>query len=138
MASWLETEAPVTFDSLAMPEEIKENLKSYSTSFQSPHLFISGPIGVGKTTAWKLVARQILGPSWKSTTHILQGRDLSLQRWAMSKFEKYLRPVSKEDTISGRMSLDSYDRSISSKNLAQPPPIGYELKSSKEITPLVD
>ena len=136
MASWLGTEAPVTFDSLAMPEEIRENLNSYSTSFQSPHLFISGPIGVGKTTAWKLVARQLLGPSWKSTTHVLQGRDLSMQRGAMSKFEKFLRPDSKEDTISGRMSLDSYDRNISSKNLEQPPPSGYELKPSNEITPL--
>ena len=53
---------------LAMPEEIRENLNSYSTSFQSPHLFISGPIGVGKTTAWKLVARQLLGPTWKTTS----------------------------------------------------------------------
>ena len=92
MASWLETEAPVTFDSLAMPEEIKENLKSYSTSFQSPHLFISGPIGVGKTTAWKLVARQILGPSWKSTTHILQGRDLSMQRLSLIHISEPTRP----------------------------------------------
>ena len=75
MASWLGTEAPVTFDSLAMPEEIRENLNSYSTSFQSPHLFISGPIGVGITTAWKLVARQLLGPWWKSTSLVLQGRD---------------------------------------------------------------
>ena len=136
MASWLETESPVTFDSLAMPIEIQENLSSYSTSFQSPHLFISGPTGVGKTTAWKLVARQLLGPSWKSTTHVLQGRDLSMQRGAMSKFEKFLRPNSKEDTIAGRMSLDSYDRSISSNNITQPPPSGYELKSTEEITPL--
>ena len=136
MASWLETESPVTFDSLAMPVEIQENLNSYSTSFQSPHLFISGPTGVGKTTAWKLVARQLLGPSWKSTTHVLQGRDLSMQRGAMSKFEKFLRPNSKEDTIAGRMSLDSYDRSISSNNITQPPPSGYELESTEEITPL--
>ena len=136
MASWLETESPVTFDSLAMPVEIQENLSSYSTSFQSPHLFISGPTGVGKTTAWKLVARQLLGPSWKSTTHVLQGRDLSMQRGAMSKFEKFLRPNSKEDTIAGRMSLDSYDRSISSNNITQPPPSGYELESTEEITPL--
>ena len=136
MASWLETESPVTFDSLAMPVEIQENLNSYSTSFQSPHLFISGPTGVGKTTAWKLVARQLLGPSWKSTTHVLQGRDLSMQRGAMSKFEKFLRPNSKEDTIAGRMSLDSYDRNISSNNITQPPPSGYELKSTEEITPL--
>ena len=126
----------MTFDSLAMPVEIQENLNSYSTSFQSPHLFISGPTGVGKTTAWKLVARQLLGPSWKSTTHVLQGRDLSMQRGAMSKFEKFLRPNSKEDTIAGRMSLDSYDRSISSNNITQPPPSGYELKSTEEITPL--
>jgi len=136
VASWLETESPVTFDSLAMPVEIQENLNSYSTSFQSPHLFISGPTGVGKTTAWKLVARQLLGPSWKSTTHVLQGRDLSMQRGAMSKFEKFLRPNSKEDTIAGRMSLDSYDRSISSNNITQPPPSGYELESTEEITPL--
>lgn len=137
MAGWLETETPLTFDSLAMPEEICENLNSYSTSFQSPHLFISGPEGVGKTTAWKLVARQLLGPSWKSTTHILQGRDLSMQRGAMSKFENFLRPGgSRDDTISGRMSLDSYDRSMSSTNIAQPPPSGYELSPKEKIIPV--
>ena len=59
-----------------------------------------------------------------------------MQRGAMSKFEKFLRPNSKEDTIAGRMSLDSYDRSISSNNITQPPPSGYELESTEEITPL--
>ena len=83
MASWLETYAPRRFDELAMDESIRTNLERVSIQANPPHLILAGPAGVGKTAAWRLVARQILGPSWQSTTHILQARDLAKTAGAM-------------------------------------------------------
>ncbi len=110
MASWLETYAPRRFADLAMEETVKNNLRKVSIQANPPHLIIAGPEGVGKTIAWRLVARQVLGPSWKSTTHILQARDLAKSAGAMSKFEEFLRPEGGQssDTLAGRSSLDSF------------------------------
>ena len=76
MASWLSTHAPRTFDDLAVPKSVQQALKSASLATEPPHLLITGPAGVGKTASWRLVARQMLGPGWESTTHVLQARDL--------------------------------------------------------------
>ena len=110
MASWLETYAPRQFQELAMEESIKTNLQKVSIQANPPHLILAGPEGVCKTVAWRLVARQILGPSWKATTHVLQARDLARSAGAMSTFEEFLRPEGSQssDTLAGRSSLDSF------------------------------
>ena len=127
MASWLVTEAPSRFEELAVPEAVKQTLLSTSTSIDPPHLMITGPAGVGKTACWRLFARQILGPGWKSTTHILQARDLVRQRGAMATFEEFLRPSgSEKDTLAGRTSLDAFDRGISISDSEEVAPAGSE------------
>ena len=127
MASWLVTEAPSRFEELAVPEAVKQTLLSTSTSVDPPHLLITGPAGVGKTACWRLFARQILGPGWKSTTHILQARDLARQRGAMATFEEFLRPSgSEKDTLAGRTSLDAFDRGISISDSEEVAPAGSE------------
>ncbi len=105
MASWLSTHAPRTFDELAVPKGVRAALKSASLASEPPHLLITGPAGVGKTASWRLVARQMLGPGWKSTTHVLQARDLMRTRGAMAKFEEFLRPggAGSTDTLAGRI-----------------------------------
>ena len=129
MASWLVTEAPSRFEELAVPEAVKQTLLSTSTSADPPHLMITGPAGVGKTACWRLFARQILGPGWKSTTHILQARDLVRQRGAMAMFEEFLRPSgSEKDTLAGRTSLDAFDRGISISNPEEVAPAGSEVE----------
>ncbi|OUW13174.1 MAG: hypothetical protein CBD24_03970 [Euryarchaeota archaeon TMED164] len=129
MASWLVTEAPSRFEELAVPEAVKQTLLSTSTSIDPPHLMITGPAGVGKTACWRLFARQILGPGWKSTTHILQARDLVRQRGAMATFEEFLRPSgSEKDTLAGRTSLDAFDRGISISNPEEVAPAGSEVE----------
>ena len=137
MASWLETEAPTRFDELAVPEAVRQALVSSSTSIDPPHILITGPAGVGKTACWRLFARQLLGPGWKSTTHVLQARDLARQRGAMSSFEGFLRPSgSEKDTLAGRTSLDAYDRGISipqGKNFA---PTGSEIEVREGKVPI--
>jgi DNA polymerase III delta prime subunit len=128
MVSWLETEAPVRFEELAVPEPVHQTLSSTSTSTDPPHLLITGPAGVGKTACWRLFARQILGAGWKSTTHVLQARDLVRQRGAMATFEEFLRPSgSEKDTLAGRTSLDAFDRGISSPKTAEVAPAGSEV-----------
>ena len=128
MASWLESYAPRRFDELAMDESIRSNLERVSIQANPPHLIIAGPAGVGKTAAWRLVARQILGPSWKSTTHVLQARDLAKTAGAMKKFEEFLRPegTNSGDTLAGRSSLDSFDVNLTKASEGDAPPAGKE------------
>ena len=128
MPSWLEAYSPRTFEDLAMPKRISEALSSSSITNDPPHLLLTGPPGVGKTAAWKLVARQILGPGWKSTTHVLQCRDLARQSGAMAKFENFLRPGGSTDTLAGRTSLDAFDRSMTSSPTGENAPAGFETK----------
>ena len=137
MASWLVTEAPTTVEDLAVPSAVKQALLSTSTSPDPPHLLITGPAGVGKTACWRLFARQILGPGWKSTTHILQARDLVRQRGAMATFEEFLRPSgSEKDTLAGRTSLDAFDRGISISDPEEVAPAGSEVEAKLGTIPI--
>ena len=128
MASWLENYAPSRFDELAMNDDLKDTLKKVAIQANPPHLIIAGPSGVGKTAAWRLIARQMLGPSWKATSHILQARDLMKTSGAMAKFEEFLRPegTSSGDTLAGRSSLDSFDSNIIQATQGDIPPAGLE------------
>ena len=128
MASWLENYAPSRFDELAMNDNLKDTLKKVAIQANPPHLIIAGPSGVGKTAAWRLIARQMLGPSWKATSHILQARDLMKTSGAMAKFEEFLRPegTSSGDTLAGRSSLDSFDSNIIQATQGDIPPAGQE------------
>ena len=123
MASWLSTHAPKRFDALAVPGPVREQFIRASSSGNPPHLLITGPAGVGKTAAWRLVARQVLGPGWKSTCHVLQARDLSRQAGAMKKFENFLRPegAQSSDTLASRTSLDAFDRNMWSGDVGEAP-----------------
>ncbi|MDP6905903.1 MAG: hypothetical protein QF440_00615 [Candidatus Thalassarchaeaceae archaeon] len=129
MTSWLSTHAPKRFDALAMPSTISDQFIRTCLSGNLPHLLISGPAGVGKTVAWHLIARQVLGPGWKSTCHVLQARDLARQQNAMKKFEEFLRPagLGSSDTLAGRTSLDAFDRKMWDSNDAEAP-CGEETK----------
>ena len=77
MASWLETHPPRRFSDLALEESTIETIERVALQANPPHLLLSGPPGSGKTAAWRLIVRQVLGPSWRSTTHVLQAKDLA-------------------------------------------------------------
>ena len=129
MPSWLSIHAPKRFDQLAVPQKITDQFIRVSLSGDPPHLLITGPAGVGKTAAWRLVARQVLGPGWKSTCHVLQARDLSRQAGAMKKFEEFLRPSGQKstDTLASRTSLDAFDRNMWEGDVGEAP-CGEETK----------
>ena len=130
MASWLSEHSPRTFEELAIPVNLRHTLTLASLSPNPPNFLITGPAGVGKTASWKLIARQMLGPGWHSTTHVLQCRDLAKSSGAMSKFENFLRPggTDSSDTLAGRMSLDAFDRQIMPSTTSDLPPAGRELE----------
>ena len=91
MTSWLETKAPTKFSDLLLTTSVIETFETAASGTNPPHLLLSGPSGVGKTAAMRLAARQLLGPGWKATTHILNAKDLSRMPGAMKKFEEFLR-----------------------------------------------
>lgn len=128
MSSWLAVKAPHLFEELLLPEPVRTTLRRTSLQANPPHLLLSGPSGVGKTAVVRLLARQVLGPSWEARTHILQARDLARSAGAMSKFETFLRPEGSgsEDTLAGRTSLDAFDHTFSKVDAATPPPAGEE------------
>lgn len=128
MSSWLADKAPLLFEDLLLPESVCNNLQHTSLQANPPHLLLSGPAGVGKTAAWRLLARQVLGPTWEARTHILQARDLARSSGAMGKFEEFLRPEGSGsgDTLAGRTSLDAFDHNFSSSAADTPAPAGKE------------
>ena len=128
MGSWLVRHAPRRFDELAGPGSVRRSLLAAAASGNPPHLVIAGPAGVGKTAAWRLVARQVLGPGWRSTTHIVQARDLAGTAGAMARFEDLLRPGGGSDTLAGRRSLESFDPAMWD-GASEPPPAGRELEA---------
>ena len=138
MSGWLNTHAPRTFEQLAVPDTARRALRSASLSADPPHLLIPGPAGVGKTAAWRLVARQVLGQGWHSTTHVLQARDLVRQRGAMNTFEEFLRPggTASSDTLAGRLSLDAFDRGMSTGSPGDVAPAGRELENAAGVLPV--
>ena len=134
MSSWLAEKAPLLFEEILLPEATRNNLQHTSLQANPPHLLLSGPAGVGKTAAWRLLARQVLGSTWEARTHILQARDLSRSSGAMGKFEEFLRPEGSgsEDTLAGRTSLDAFDHTFSSSAADTPPPAGVECNHDAE------
>ena len=125
---WLESYRPQRFADLLTSTQVIEALTHLSLQANPPHLLLSGASGCGKTASYQLVCRQVLGPAWRSTTHVLQARDLSKTAGAMAKFEEFLRPegAGSDDTLAGRTSLDAFDHNISVSSDTSPPPAGEE------------
>jgi len=131
MTSWLESKAPTKFSDLLLTANIIDTLETASTGTNPPHLLLSGPSGVGKTAVMRLVARQLLGPGWKATTHILNAKDLSRMPGAMKKFEEFLRPSGSSNTLAGLTSLDIFTESLVDVPNDPGPPCGRETFNAK-------
>ena len=126
MTSWLESKAPTRFDHLLISTAIKDTLSTASTGTNPPHLLLSGPNGVGKTAIMRMLARQLLGPGWQSTTHILNAKDLSRMPGAMKFFEEFIRPSGSSNTLAGLTSLDIFTDSLAEVPDDPGPPSGHE------------
>ena len=122
---WLVRYRPTSFDDLIAPKSIRTQLVTGALSESPPHLLISGPPGCGKTTAWLMFVRQVLGPSWKGTTHIHQARDNARGK-ATATFTEFLQPQNEGgQSLAGKMSLSAFDRNFLTTQ-GPPPPAGFE------------
>ena len=126
MTSWLESKAPIRFDDLLTSQAVKDTLQTASTGSNPPHLLLSGPSGVGKTAIMRLIARQLLGPGWQSTTHILNAKDLSRTAGAMKVFEEFIRPSGSSSSLAGLTSLDIFTETLAEVPDDNGPPSGDE------------
>ena len=126
MTSWLESKAPTRFEHLLTSSSIKDTLSTASTGTNPPHLLLSGPSGVGKTAVMRMLARQLLGPGWQSTTHILNAKDLSRMPGAMKIFEEFIRPSGSSNSLAGLTSLDIFTDSLAEVPNDPGPPSGHE------------
>ncbi|MED5267838.1 MAG: AAA family ATPase [Candidatus Thermoplasmatota archaeon] len=131
MSGWLVDHSPRTFDEFAAPSRVIERVTAMSLLPQPPHLLITGPPGCGKTALWRLYARQVLGPTWTSTVHVMNIRDMKRKSGATASFETFLRPEGTEssDTLAGRMSLAAFSSSREYDSKDDPPPAGTETES---------
>ena len=138
MESWLNEYAPQKFSELAVPLAYQETLINSSLDANPPHILLAGPTGVGKTATWKLLARQVLGPSWELSTHVFQARNILKTSGAMKAFEEYLRPSGKDsqDTLAGRMTLSVFDSSMWEAKEGDLPPAGKESNHENPISRL--
>lgn len=138
MESWLCAHSPKFFSELSIPIKYRETLINSSLDSNPPHILLAGPSGVGKTSTWKLLARQVLGPSWELSTHIFQARDMLNKSGAMKAFELFLRPSGKDsqDTLAGRTTLSSFDSSMWEAKENDVPPAGRESNHDTPISRL--
>ncbi len=122
---WLVRYRPTSFGDLIAPESIRTQLVTGALSESPPHLLISGPPGCGKTTAWLMFVRQVLGPSWEGTTHVHQARDNARGK-ATATFTEFLQPQNEGgQSLAGKMSLSAFDRNFLATQ-GPPPPAGFE------------
>lgn len=74
----------------------------------------------------RLIARQLLGPGWQSTTHILNAKDLSRTAGAMKVFEEFIRPSGSSSSLAGLTSLDIFTETLAEVPDDNGPPSGDE------------
>jgi len=92
---WAEKYRPQTLDEVANLKDIIDSLKAFLRNPNTmPHLLFAGMPGTGKTTVSLCIARQLLGPSWKTFTLELNASDergIDMVRDRIKQFSRYSR-----------------------------------------------
>ena len=72
---WIEKYRPKKFEEIKGQTKIIERVKAFVEAENLPHLLLSGPAGVGKTTLSLVIARELFGDSWKENVLELNASD---------------------------------------------------------------
>ena len=72
---WIEKYRPTEFAGVAGQEDVIRILSSFVAQKRMSHVIFAGPAGVGKTTCALILAKKILGESWRSNFLELNASD---------------------------------------------------------------
>ncbi len=75
LSIWTEKYRPKNFEEIKGQKEIVERVKSFVEKRNMPHLLLSGPPGVGKTTLALVIVRQLFKDSWQENFLELNASD---------------------------------------------------------------
>lgn len=88
---WIEKYRPIRISDIFGQEEIVNQLKSYITTKNIPHLIFSGPPGVGKTASSIALANELYFNQWKENFLELNASDergIDTVRYKIKNFSK--------------------------------------------------
>ena len=92
---WTEKYRPKTLDEVVDLKDVVKSLKAFLRNPATmPHLLFAGMPGTGKTAIALCIARQLLGPSWRSFTLELNASDergIKMVRERVKSFSRYSR-----------------------------------------------
>ncbi len=72
---WIEKYRPKTFDEIKGQKETIPRIKAFVKQGNMPHLLLSGPAGVGKSTTALVIAKQLFGEGWRQNFLELNASD---------------------------------------------------------------
>ncbi len=72
---WTEKYRPHTFQDILGQEHVVEKLKAFVEKKNLPHIFLSGPAGIGKSTLALVVAKTLYGTVWRENFLELNASD---------------------------------------------------------------
>ncbi len=72
---WIEKYRPKNFDEIKGQKDIISRIKAFVEQKNMPHLLMSGPAGVGKSTTAIVIAKQLFGDTWRQNFLELNASD---------------------------------------------------------------